>query len=113
MSLIKNPKSDDAILKFSSLALTDIKGTWQYLSEQGEEIAKKLIRAITEKCEFLSRNPKVGRERNDLLVNLRLFPFKNYNIFYFPIENGVEIYRVLHSSRDIIQVFDDVIDDTK
>ncbi len=80
MSLIKTPNSDDVILKFSPPALTDIKGTWQYLSERGEEIAKKLIRTITEKCEFLSRNPKVGRERNDLIVNLRLFPFKNYNL---------------------------------
>lgn len=113
MSLIKSPKSDDAILKFSPLALTDIKGTWQYLSEQNEEIAKNLIRAIAEKCEFLSLNPKVGRERNDLMLNLRHFPFKNYNIFYFPIENGVEIYRVLHSSRDIIQIFDNVVDDIK
>ncbi len=58
-------------------------------------------------------NPKIGRQRNDLIVNLRQFPFKNYNIYYFQTKNGVEIYRVLHSSRDNVQVFDNVIDETK
>lgn len=113
MSLVKRTEDDKPVIKFSTLALSDIKGTWQYLAEQNEDAAAKLIRTITEKCTVLSKNPKVGRERNDLMLGLRLFPFKNYNIFYFPIENGIEIYRVLHSSRDVVQVFDDVIDETK
>ena len=113
MDLIKEAENDDPILKFSPLALNDIKETWSYLSEQGESVAEQLIRAILEKCEFLSRNPKIGRERNDLIINLRLFPFRKYNIFYFPAESGIEIYRVLHASRDTVQIFDDVIDETK
>lgn len=113
MNLIKETENEDPILKFSPHALKDIKETWDYHSEQGENFAERLIRSILEKCEFLSRNPKIGRERNDLVINLRLFPFKKYSIFYFLTENGIEIYRVLHSSRDIIQIFDDVIDETK
>lgn len=113
MNLTEKTPNDDPVLKFSPFALKDIKDNWQYLSEQSEEIAKTLIREIGEKCEFLSRHPKAGRERNDLIINLRLFPYKRYNIFYFPFENGVEIYRVLHSSRDNIQIFDDVIDEIK
>lgn len=66
-----------------------------------------------DKCVLLSRNPKIGRERNDLMISLRLFPFKNYNIYYFPIEAGVEIYRVIHSSRDNVQIFDQTIDDAE
>lgn len=83
MNLTERTESNEPILNFSPLALKDIKGTWQYVSEQSLETATKLIRAISEKCEFLSRNPKTGRERNDLIVGLRQFPFKNYNIFYF------------------------------
>ena len=113
MSLIKETESNEPVLEFSPLAIKDIKGTWQYVSEQSEEIAAKLIRAISEKCEFLSRNPKIGRERNELIIGLRHFPFKNYNIFYFQTESGVEIYRVLHSLRNVVQVFDEIIDDIK
>ncbi|CAN5819106.1 hypothetical protein BH20ACI4_BH20ACI4_17690 [soil metagenome] len=112
MNLVKGKENDDPKLKFAPLALSDIKDTWQYISEQGEAAAERVIREIIKKCELLCRNPKIGRERNDLIIDLRLFPYKNYNIFYFIIDDGVEIYRVLHSSRDVIQIFDDVIDDT-
>ncbi len=101
------------ILKFTASARSDIEETWRYLGEFGGETAKKMIQQIVKKCEALSMNPKIGRERNDLIVNLRQLPFKNYNIYYFQTEFGAEIYRVLHSSRDNVQVFDDVIDETK
>lgn len=43
----------------------------------------------------------MGRSRNELLDNLRSFPFERYLIFYFPIDDGVDIVRVLHNARDI------------
>lgn len=110
MNLEKTTENNNPTLQFSPFALADIKGTWQYLSEQGEDVAARIIRQIMDKCELLSRNPKIGRERNDLVIGLRLFPFKNYNIYYFTTDFGVEIYRVLHSSRDNVQVFDDSIE---
>lgn len=106
-------RSNYPTLQFTPAARNDIEETWQYLGEFGEDVAKKLIRQIIEKCEYLARNPKIGRERNELILQLRQFPFKNYNIFYFPIRNGVEIYRVLHSSRNNVQIFDDVIDEAQ
>ena len=112
MNLLKETENDPN-LQFSEFAQGDIKETWQYLSEQGDEAAARPIREIIGKCKLLAYNPKIGRERNDLILNLRQFPLKNYNIFYFPIENGVEIYRVLHRSRDVIQIFDDAIDEIK
>jgi toxin ParE1/3/4 len=108
--MLNNIKHSFPSLQFTTFAQTDIGDTWQYLGEFGEDIAEKLITEIIEKCLILSRNTKIGRERNDLIVNLRQFAFKNYNIFYFPTENGVETHRVLHSSRDNIQVFDTEID---
>ncbi len=106
--MLNEIQSSYPTLQFTAFARSDIGETWQYLGEFGEGVAEKMIRQIIEKCEDLSRNPKIGRERNDLILNLRQFPFKNYNIFYFPIENGVEIYRILHSSRDNVQVFDEL-----
>ncbi len=111
MNLTKETENNDPILQYSPFALADIKQNWEYLVEQGETVAVRLIKEIISKCGLLAQNPKVGRERNDLIINLRQFPFKKYNIYYFPIENGVEIYRVLHSSRDNVQVFDDPIDE--
>jgi toxin ParE1/3/4 len=99
--------------KLSPQAKFDLKEIWLYISEDNRELADKAIDRLINKCEFLALNPKIGRTRHDLILELRLFPFKNYNIFYFISDNGIEIYRVLHSSRDVIQIFDDVIDETE
>ena len=32
-------------------------------------------------------------------------PVGNYLIFYFPLENGIDIIRVLHGSRDMERLF--------
>ena len=95
-------QSNYPTLQFTASARNDIEETWRYFGEFGENAAEKLIRQIIEKCEALAINSKIGRERSDLIINLRQFPFKKHNIYYFPIENGVEIYRILHSSRDNI-----------
>lgn len=89
----------------------DIDEIWEYIAERNQDAADRVVFEIAEKLKMIGRNPLVGTLRSDLIVDLRQFPYGNYNIFYFPIENGVEVYRILHSSRDIVQVFDDAIDD--
>jgi len=62
---------------------------------------------------LLAEFPEMGRMRHEFIINLRSFPVKNYIVFYLPVENGIEILRVLHASRDITEVFDEMIDETK
>jgi len=38
---------------------------------------------------------------------MRSFPFGRYVIFYVPLEDGIDVVRVLHSARDIDAVFDE------
>lgn len=99
--------------QLSPFAQNDLKETWLYISDNSQEFADKTIDQILEKCQFLAKNPKIGKTKDEIIVGLRQFPFRNYNIFYFQTEFGIEIHRVLHSSRDVIQVFDDAIDDIK
>ena len=113
MNILSEMDSNDPNLSFSPLAAIDIKETWAYLSEHGEDVAANFIRSIIKICKTISHNPVMGRERSDLIVQLRQVPYLKYNIFYFQIETGVEIYRVIHSSRNLVQVFGDAIDDTK
>jgi toxin ParE1/3/4 len=55
--------------------------------------------------ETLGSNPKVGRERSDLNQGLRVFPFGNFLIFYRVWAGQVAIARVLHSARDLDEIF--------
>ncbi|MEG3934909.1 type II toxin-antitoxin system RelE/ParE family toxin [Microcoleus sp. T2B6] len=41
----------------------------------------------------------------ELLAGLHSFPIGNYVVFYREIENGIDVIRVLHGSRDIEDIF--------
>jgi toxin ParE1/3/4 len=45
--------------------------------------------------------------REELAASLRSFPFGRYVIYYVPIEDGIDVVRVLHSARDIDTIFGD------
>jgi toxin ParE1/3/4 len=96
-------------IEFSERALSDLEEIWVYFSETGEETADKVLKQITEKFPKLLKFSQLGKERNDLLIGLRSFPAGKYIIFYRETGSGIEIVRVIHSSRDITQVFDDMI----
>ncbi|HEU5126240.1 MAG TPA: type II toxin-antitoxin system RelE/ParE family toxin [Verrucomicrobiae bacterium] len=38
--------------------------------------------------------------------DLRSFPVGNYSIFYCPLDAGIKVVRVLHSSRDMPKLFE-------
>ncbi|MBC7797989.1 MAG: type II toxin-antitoxin system RelE/ParE family toxin [Pyrinomonadaceae bacterium] len=95
------------MLKFTEKAQADLTEIFVYLAEKNVDVATKTVNQLFEKFALLENNPKLGRERNELLLNLRGFPHKNYIIFYFPITDGIEIFRVLHASRNIDSVFDE------
>ncbi|MGI8639094.1 MAG: type II toxin-antitoxin system RelE/ParE family toxin [Pyrinomonadaceae bacterium] len=97
----------------SWLAERDLNDIWDFIAESDEAQADKFIDLLFEKSELLAKFPEMGRTRHEFLINLRSFPVKNYLIFYLPVENGIEVLRVLHASRDISNVFDEMIDETK
>jgi toxin ParE1/3/4 len=49
----------------------------------------------------------MGRRRDELLPSLRSFPVEDYLIFYRPIEEGIEILRVVSGYRDLEALFQD------
>lgn len=103
-------KSSERIIKISDTAAGDLKEIWQYVAEHNENAAGKLIKEITGKLILLRDNPLAGREQNKFLVGLRSFVVKNYFIFYLPFEDGIDVLRVLHSSRDIESIFENFFD---
>jgi len=88
------------------LAQTDLDAIWDYLEEHSsQEQAADFLRKLYAKLETLAQNPYIGRIRDELLPELRSFPFRNYLIFYFPLTNGIEVVRVLYGRRDIERIF--------
>jgi toxin ParE1/3/4 len=92
--------------RVSDVARSDLDEIWLYIARDNLEVADKFIHAIVSRFPKLAAMPLIGRQREELLPRLRSFPVSCYVIFYRPIENGVEIVRVLHGARDFPPLFD-------
>ena len=93
----------------TSQASEDLLEIWLHLAETDVARADRLLDAIYEKCLLLAGFPAMGRVRHKLSVGLRSFAVDNYVVFYQPVMDGIELLRVLHGSRDIESVFDDML----
>jgi toxin ParE1/3/4 len=93
-------------IRYTPLAEFDLNEIWDYIAQDDGDVASGLIRQLVKVFWRLAENPDLGRKRSDLLPHLRLFPYKRYLVFYIPLNNGIEIYRVLHSARDIESQFE-------
>jgi toxin ParE1/3/4 len=47
----------------------------------------------------------LGRNRDELMENVRSFPIDDYLIFYSAIEAGIEVLRVVSGYRDLEDLF--------
>ena len=103
-------KNNPRIIKISASAAEDLKDIWDYVARRDETAAGKLVKEINRKLILLRDSPLVGREQNNYLVGLRSFVVKNYFIFYLPLDDGIDVLRVLHSSRDIESIFENFFD---
>ncbi len=65
------------------------------------------MRDLGAKFQLLADNREMGRRQDDFIVEMTMFPFKKYHIYYFPTDASVEIYRVLHGARDTQEEFED------
>ena len=82
-------------------ARIDMAGIWAYIAQDSEPQADKFIDRIDKQLAKLALQPAIRRLRNELVENLRSFPFERYLLFYQITTEGIDVVRVLHSARDI------------
>jgi toxin ParE1/3/4 len=82
-------------------AEADLDDIWWYIAQDSPQNADRFLDRIHDKCLVLAEFPQMGVVQDDLKPNLRSFSVGNYLIFYFPIEGGIDVVRVLQGARDI------------
>lgn len=87
--------------RLSELARVDLKEISCYVGARDSGAAERLLDEFVVKFQFLYRHPKLGIPRDDLMGGLRCSLVRPYVIFYQIAEDGLEIMRVVHGSRDI------------
>jgi toxin ParE1/3/4 len=90
------------------LAAADILDIWGHIAEDSIEQADQWFDKLDEKFGLIATQPLMGRARDELAAELRSFPFGRYVTFYAPIEDGIDVVRVIHSARDIDAVFGEI-----
>lgn len=76
-----------------------------YIAADNFEAAITFYDRLLDVFRMLGENPKAGREREELQEWLRSFPFGNYLIFYRKWTDKIAIARVIHTSRDLDEIF--------
>jgi toxin ParE1/3/4 len=111
--LLKNEPELVCKVVISPLAQTELDNIFAYISGHNYNAAIKFFEKLAKQFRLLSVNQKLGKSCDSYIIGLRSFPYKSYLIFYFPIEKGIEIYRVIHGARDIDDLFDEIIEGLK
>ena len=81
-----------------------------FATRASPETGHRFLVAAHETFTLLATRPNIGwhpRLQMPELASLRVFPvsgFRRMLIFYNPTEQGVEVLRVVHGSRDLLRV---------
>ena len=71
------------------------------------DAADQLIDKLKETFDLMATQPLMGRARPELAPALRSFTHGRYVIFYLPIEDGVNLVRILDGRQDLDAIFEE------
>lgn len=86
-------------------AEADLVDIWNDIAQDSPSRADRMLERIGDTMNRLAAMPFMGQARFDLAPGLRMFPIGNHLIFFRPIEDGIEVIRVLHGRRNITRRF--------
>lgn len=89
-------------LELTPQAEDDIADIDRHLSRLSQQAADRVLDGIDAACDRMAHSPGLGRPRSDLTPGLRSRATSDgYVIYFLPIDDGIEIQRVLHGSRNV------------
>ncbi|NJM48890.1 MAG: type II toxin-antitoxin system RelE/ParE family toxin [Alkalinema sp. RU_4_3] len=88
-----------------SEALLDLDDIFDYIADDSLDRAIAFIQKLHDQIEKIAATPGMGRRRDELLPDLRCMAYGNYMIFYFSMNDGIDVVRVINGARDIEAIF--------
>ena len=82
-----------------------------YLERAAPKTAMCWYEQAAATIEFLAEHPEIKAQTpREALRGIRSWPvsrFERHDVFYRPVEEGIEVVRVLHGTRDLDAILDD------
>ncbi len=91
--------------RLAHLALNDLAEIRHYIARDKPDAADQQIAAFFDRFHMLAAHPQMGERRPGLGKGLRGFAVGSYVVIYRPVQEGIEIARVLSGHRDIDALF--------
>lgn len=89
--VIYSPAADDDLVDIAA-----------YIARDKPEAARRWVQTIRVKCDVLATHPMLGEVRPGFGVpGCRSFSVGNYVVFFRAVDDGIEVARIVHGSRDL------------
>jgi toxin ParE1/3/4 len=90
------------IVTWSDTAQEDLKQIGLYIGQEQRRpsTAVQVMREIVDHCDYLARTPYTGTARPDLGADTRVTSCKRWVIIFRPVQEGVDLLRIVDGSRD-------------
>jgi toxin ParE1/3/4 len=90
--------------RLTDQAEADLDQAWAFLAGKNRRAADRLIDCIWAAARLHTQFPESGRNREEFAPNLRSFVVPPFVVFYRPVEDTIEVIRVLHGRRDLRRI---------
>ena len=85
------------------LAEDDLERIWLYTHDEwGVEQADRYIRLLISRFTWISKNPLLGKKRDDVKPGYYCCPEGMHLIFYMITKTGIDIIGIPHQKMDIV-----------
>lgn len=74
---------------------------WDYIAADRPAAADDFLTRLEKKFSALAELPATGMPRPDIGAAVRCAPVNPYTVYYRPVENGIEVLRVIHQARHL------------
>jgi toxin ParE1/3/4 len=95
-------------LRFSPVVKHDLAAIAEYISQDSPRHAANWIRVLRSRFADIAKQPLLYQLRPELGVDARLAPVGHYVILFRIRQDTVRIERVVHGSRDLLPIIEEV-----
>jgi len=88
------------MVKWTSDAITDAQDAWEYVAQDNETAADRLVQTIELAADRLDEFPQMGRKGPEPGTRMLVVARTQYKLIYRALTNEVEILRIIHGARD-------------
>lgn len=89
--------------RYSRQAERDIDDVLDYfIRKRLVDVGRKMLDLIEKACRSQAEMPFTGTPCDHLKPNLRCTVAGPYSVYYYPKDDGIDVARILHGSRNIV-----------